>query len=209
MRKTTIGPDEQGRHPFKGGRVDTIHGAAVHHTNRRIDEHAKTRERAAHAFTGPDGVTRRSTRGFAAAHVEDGQSFHPLPALDVQPRHGGAPKGSPVHVHGSMHHVTDGTFNAGVSKTEAAAALTGYTLPTDPPVVVGKKLTPAPVAWGNKSVGAEQHDASGAQARKILQDGYAASGPDHPARLGILPDATTETTDSGKAPSLWPAKAGS
>ena len=103
-------------------------------------------------------------------------------------------KGYPIAVHGGQHHTgEDGSFNAGISRTAAAAALQGGKLPTDPPDVV-KKLSPAPVAWMNKSVGAEQHDATGAQARKILQDAYEASGPDHPANLGKLPRAVTEET---------------
>jgi hypothetical protein len=93
-------------------------------------------------------------------------------------------KGYPIAVHGGQHHVGDeGSFNAGISRTEAAAALQGDRLPTDPPVI-GKRLSPAPVAWGNKSVGAEKHDATGAQADKVLREAHRASGKDHPANLG-------------------------
>ena len=103
-------------------------------------------------------------------------------------------KGYPVATAWGQHHVgEDGTRRTGVSRTEAASALRGGKLPTDPPVI-GKKLSPAPVAWMNKSVGAEQHDATGTQTRKILQDAYAASGVDHPANLGKLPPAVTEGT---------------
>jgi hypothetical protein len=93
-----------------------------------------------------------------------------------------------------MSHVgEDGTHQTGVSRTESAAALKGGWSPTDPPNIV-KKLAPAKVAWGQKSVGAEQHDSTGSQARKVLEEG-------HPAevakRLGTprgLPTTVTEET---------------
>ena len=53
-------------------------------------------------------------------------------------------KGYPVAVHDAMHHVQDGAFNAGISKTESAAALQGYELPTDPAVQHGPKSTADP-----------------------------------------------------------------
>lgn len=107
----------------------------------------------------------------------------------------GQPKFSVVPVHGGMSHVgEDGTHQTGVSRTASAAALTGYKDPTTPPDVV-KTFAPAKVAWGNKSVGSEQHDVSGAQAKKILQEGVAASGPDHPITMANrLAQSTTEET---------------
>jgi hypothetical protein len=92
-------------------------------------------------------------------------------------------KGYPIAVHGGMHHVSGDAFNAGISPTAAAAALQGGKLPTDPPKV-GKVTAHAPVAWNQKSVGAERHDATGAQANKVLQEAYRASGKDHPNNLG-------------------------
>ncbi len=207
---TTVGPDSMGRHPFKGGRVDTIHGTPLHHTNRRIDEHEKTRDRVAHAHTDASGNTYRSTRGFAAAHVEDGKTFHPLPAIDVQPRHGGQPKGSPVFAHGAMHHTQDGVFNVGISKTASAAALAGYKLPTDPPIE-GKRVAPAALhpsmaserrSGPEGSVGAKYDPRSG---DKVLSE--AVHTPDdfaHRVGRSGLPDAVAEQTDSGAAPKPWP-----
>lgn len=103
-------------------------------------------------------------------------------------------KGYAVAIHGGQHHVgEDGTFNAGISRTKSAAALQGGKLPTDPPTI-GKRLPTPAVSWGQKSVGAEKHDASGAQAKKILNEAYAASGVDHPANFGRLPSTVTEET---------------
>jgi hypothetical protein len=129
--------------------------------------------------------TPAPSRGMEAA--EHGVKPH---CLDKPPQ----AKGYPVATAWGQHHVgEDGTRQTGVSRTEAASALRGGKLPTDPPDVVKTLPTPA-ASWGNKSVGAERHDATGEQARKILQDAYAASGPDHPANLGKLPAAVTEET---------------
>ena len=129
--------------------------------------------------------------------VPSGKIHHvPAPSRDMEAaEHGVKPhcldkppraKGYPIATAWGQHHVgEDGTRQTGVSRTESAAALRGGKLPTDPPVI-GKKLSPAPVTWGNRSVGAEQHDASGAQANKILQDAVEASGPDHPVRMAQL-----------------------
>ncbi len=53
----------------------------------------------------------------------------------------GRAKGYAVEVHSGMSHVTDGAFNAGISRTESAAALQGYKLPTDPVIQHGNKIT--------------------------------------------------------------------
>lgn len=102
-------------------------------------------------------------------------------------------KGYPIVTAWGQHHVgEDGTRQTGVSRTEAASALRGGKLPTDPPVV-GKTFKAPAVTWGNKSVGAEQHDTTGKQARKILQDAVEASGPDHPENMARqLPPTVNE-----------------
>jgi hypothetical protein len=46
-------------------------------------------------------------------------------------------------VHGGQSHRDGGTHNAGISRTASAAALDGYKLPTDPPVVVKRLPIPA------------------------------------------------------------------
>jgi hypothetical protein len=66
--------------------------------------------------------------------------------LDKPPQ----PKGHDIAVHGSMNHIQDGAFNAGISKTAAAAALRGGKLPTDPPTV-GKVFKVPEVTRGMKS----------------------------------------------------------
>jgi hypothetical protein len=62
----------------------------IHHkpASARANEHAKTRDTMAHRLTSPGAPNEgyRSTRGFAA--VKGSQ-----PAVDIQPRHGGKPKG--------------------------------------------------------------------------------------------------------------------
>ncbi len=106
----------------------------IHHTH-GDPSHAVVKSGDAHKYTGPDQITRRSTRGFATADIVDGKTVHAQPAFDIQPRHGKA-KGGPVAVAFGQHHVgEDGTLQTGVSRTESAAALRGGKLPTDPPVV--------------------------------------------------------------------------
>lgn len=145
MSKSTIGPDEQGRHPHQRGIDETTPMAPTHHTA----PPSRGMEAQQHAILGKPGK----------------------------------PKGYPIAVAAGQHHVgEDGQGYTGVSRTESAAALQGDKLPTDPPVI-RKRLYPAPIAWGQKSVGAEKHDATGEQARKILTDAYAVSGVDHPHNM--------------------------
>ena len=63
------------------------------------------------------------------------------------------PKGYPIAVAWGQHHVgEDGTQQTGISRTESAAALTGYKLPTDPAKQHGSKMVPVPgVTRGMKS----------------------------------------------------------
>jgi CBS domain-containing protein len=87
----------------------------------------------------------------------------------------------PAPVHGGMHHVgddADGTFNAGISRTAAAAALTGGKLPTDAPVI-GKVLSKPAIAWGSES----QSDVHRQLGAAIMREALTTAPNDHPAKL--------------------------
>ena len=104
-------------------------------------------------------------------------------------------KGYPLAVHDAMHHVQDGAFNAGISKTESAAALQGYELPTDPVVQHGNKQLPIPACHSATPSRADRSAYDPKSGRAILDQGIAETGgPDHPANMkrAVLPQAVDE-----------------
>jgi hypothetical protein len=75
----------------------------------------------------------------------DARATEPTNASATLARGTGKPKGYPVATAWGQHHVgEDGTGQTGISRTESAAALTGYKLPTDPAVQHGSKKLPVP-----------------------------------------------------------------
>ena len=104
-------------------------------------------------------------------------------------------KGYPVAVHDAMHHVQDGAFNAGISKTESAAALQGYTLPTDPVVQHGTKSLPITACHPHMQSDPQRGVYDPESGRAILDQAIAETGgPDHPANMkrAVLPQAVDE-----------------
>ncbi len=99
---------------------------------------------------------------------------------------GGKPKGYPIAVAWGQHHVgEDGTRQTGISRTESAAALTGYKLPTDPAKQHGSKMVPVPgVTRGMKSDPERGHYDPG-MAHRVVGEAVASGSTK-------LPSATSE-----------------
>ncbi len=114
----------------------------IHHIHDRSIEHAKTRDTMAHKLVtpnAPDGL--RSTRGHA---VTKGS----LPAVDIQPRHGGKPKGGIVeHSWGNTEQqiTQDGTRHLIEGAPDASSASPLDTLSTSQ---YGKRRAPTMVHSG-------------------------------------------------------------
>ena len=98
-------------------------------------------------------------------------------------------KGYSVAVAWGQRHVgEDGTTQTGVSRTEAASALRGGKLPTDPPVIAKRLPIPGP----NPGTPSRPERGQYNPAMHEAVMGEAKTSPDDFARFGKLQSGTTE-----------------
>jgi hypothetical protein len=156
----------------------------IHHTHDRSVEHAKARDFMAHRLVTPDAPESgfRSTRGHAVGDVQNGTTVRPLPAVDIQPRHGGKAKGGIVaHSWGNTEQQISKENTAHVV-TEAVDASSANPLDLMTSSQAGKRL-PVPACHTGTPSKPERGIYDPDNAHHVLSEGIAESGSDHPAAL--------------------------